>query len=184
MGGRLLDVIALALDGAERGSTEAMELQREGLSLLGDDFVDVGLLADADAPPDAFDGAAVDERLDGEVVVPERGETVGVVLAVVVMHELVLEQVSDELERASVLQARDGVDELHRDELVVLHAHLHGDEDAPGVLLDVAEHLDVELHRRRLARMAVGGLASGQAAAAAGRSSLTFAEVAAGSTPV
>ena len=146
--GGLLDVVALGLDRPEGGSTEAMELERESLAFFGDDLVDVGFLPDADAPPDAVDGAAVDERLDGEVVVPERREAVGVVLAVVVMHELVLEQLADELVRASVLQPRDGVDELHGDELVVLHAHLHRDEDAPGVLLDVAEHVDVELHLR------------------------------------
>jgi hypothetical protein len=77
----LLDVVALGLDGSEGGAPEAVELERERLALLGDDLEDVGLLPDADAPPDPVDGAAVDKGLDGEVVVPERREAVGVVLA-------------------------------------------------------------------------------------------------------
>ena len=50
------------------------------------------------------------------------------------------------LEPTAALQPGDGVDELHRDDFVVLHPHLRRDEHAPGVFVEVSENVHVKLH--------------------------------------
>lgn len=74
-------VVALGLDVFERDATEAVNLHRHDLALLVDALVNVGLLADANAPPDAGDCAAIHKDAHGEVVEAHVGQLVAIVCA-------------------------------------------------------------------------------------------------------
>ena len=123
-----------------------MQLQRQRLAIRGDDLEHVRFLAHPDAPADAGDSPAVHERLDREEIIPQRRQPVPVVLLVLMVYELVFQQLPDQLIRPAVLESADGVDQLHRHQLVVFHAHFDRHQNPPRVFLDVAQDVHVELH--------------------------------------
>jgi len=135
-----------------------MQLERHLSALAVDDFVHVRLLPDPDLSPHPGHGPTIDERFERQEIVSERRQSIAIVLSVFVVHQLVLEELFDVFKATAALQSGDGVDELHGDDLVILHPHLRRHEDAPRVLIEVSQNVHVELH---VARTGGGGRALG-----------------------
>lgn len=136
-------------DVAERPAPQAVELQGELRLVSVPHNEDVALFPDANLSPDLGDGAALQERPEGEKIVARRRQPKAVVHALLVHDEDVPEELADDLVSAAAADVCDRRDELEGDKLVVPHAHLDGDEDTEVIAGHVPEALDVELHRAR-----------------------------------
>ncbi|KAI0565659.1 hypothetical protein FGB62_16g142 [Gracilaria domingensis] len=171
-GGLAVDqVVPLALDCAEGGAPQAVQLhgQMRGVRQLrvlvherlrGRDDKHVGLLADAQRAAHGVDDAALDQRVEREVVVAHGGEPVAGVGLALAVQQLVLVDVLERAHVAAVLEAGDGGNERDGHDLVVAHAHLHGGERAEVIVGEVAQRGRIELHGGGR-RAAAGGGGSG-----------------------
>lgn len=81
----------------------------------------VRFLAHADLAPYTLDHVTVSEGVQSQVVVAQIIECVSIVLLSVMLDQLIAKQLRQALERPAVLERSDAADELHGNDVVILH---------------------------------------------------------------
>ena len=138
------DSIANLLDGAERHSSQTLQLQSQGLPLLILNQVDIGLLSNTHLVADRNHVATLHHRTQGKEIVPQVRQFVPVISTsshgtpyaihhTFVRNQLVAQQIGQNLVYASVTQIGERDNQRNRDAVVVLHTHLDGRENTERV---------------------------------------------------
>lgn len=148
----MLVIIALFAQLSKRRPAKSMQFQCEHSAVLRLDLIDVRFLADSDLRSELDDRAALDERLEREVVVAGEGEAIAVRHSrMLIAQQAMFDELAHNLGASAMLEVGDGDDEFDWHDLVILHSHLDCGENAEALHGEIAEDVHAQLSHRLIA---------------------------------
>mmetsp|Transcript_37456 Transcript_37456/g.94108 ORF Transcript_37456/g.94108 Transcript_37456/m.94108 type:complete len:219 (+) Transcript_37456:1140-1796(+) len=135
----MLHVVTLGLDRTETHTAQTMELESVDAFIFGILGIgpgtnkDIRLFTNANLVSDASDHTSSTKCTKRQKVISKIGETIAIVLLAFVIDQLQLVTVRDGTLDAASLETSDGHDELSGNQVVVLHTHLDGGQNAERI---------------------------------------------------